>query len=51
MDCVNFFNCTKLSTQDTDLSFAFDDVENLQAVALTDREMAETQGGGCSLCR
>lgn len=25
------------------MSFAFDDVENLQAVALTDREMAETQ--------
>lgn len=39
-----FFNCTKLSTQDTDLSFAFDDVENLQAVALTDGQMQETQG-------
>ena len=34
---------TKLSTKQADLSFAFDDVENLQAVALTDREMAETQ--------
>ena len=35
---------TELSTKQADLSFAFDDVENLQAVALTDREMAETQG-------
>lgn len=39
-----FFNCTKLSTQDTDLSFAFDDVENLQAIVMTDKEMAETEG-------
>ena len=35
---------TELSTKQADLSFAFDDVENLQAVALTDREMAEPQG-------
>ena len=37
----------ELSTQfneATDLSFAFDNVENLQAVVMTDREMAETQG-------
>ena len=27
-----------------DLSFAFDDVENVQALAMTDGEMAETQG-------
>ena len=35
---------TELSTQTTDLSFAFDDVENLQAIAMTDKEMAETEG-------
>ncbi|WP_435938907.1 hypothetical protein ACSF85_00330 [Moraxella bovoculi] len=34
----------ELSTQTTDLSFAFDDVENLQAVAMTDSEMQETEG-------
>ncbi|SPX86979.1 Uncharacterised protein [Moraxella ovis] len=31
-------------TQATDLSFAFDDVENLQAIVMTDKEMAETEG-------
>ena len=35
---------TELSSQQADLSFAFDNVENLQAVVMTDREMAETQG-------
>ena len=35
---------TELSTQQADLSFAFDDVENLQAVAMTDGQMQETQG-------
>lgn len=35
---------TELSTQTADLSFAFDDAENLQVVAMTDREMAETEG-------
>ncbi|OOS19716.1 hypothetical protein [Moraxella lincolnii] len=35
---------TKLSTKQADLSFAFDDVENLQAVAMTDGQMQETQG-------
>ncbi|WP_435938898.1 hypothetical protein ACSF85_00280 [Moraxella bovoculi] len=34
----------ELSTQTTDLSFAFDDVENLQTVAMTDKEMQETEG-------
>lgn len=37
----------ELSTQfneATDLSFAFDDTQNLQAVAMTDKEMAETEG-------
>lgn len=34
----------ELSTQTTDLSFAFGDVENLQAVAMSDEQMAETQG-------
>lgn len=37
----------ELSTQPiqaTDLSFAFDDTQNLQAVAMTDKEMAETEG-------
>lgn len=34
----------KLSTQTADLSFAFDDAENLQVVAMTDREMAEMEG-------
>ena len=29
--------------QQADLSFAFDDVENLQAVAMTDGQMQETQ--------
>ncbi|STZ07854.1 Uncharacterised protein [Moraxella caprae] len=31
-------------TQATDLSFAFDDTQNLQAVAMTDSEMQETEG-------
>ena len=35
---------TELSTKQADLSFAFDDAENLQAVVMTDKEMAETQG-------
>lgn len=35
---------TKLSTKQADLSFAFDDAENLQAVAMTDKQMEETQG-------
>ena len=35
---------TKLSTKQADLSFAFDDVENLQAVFMTDGQMEETQG-------
>ena len=35
---------TKLSTQDTDLSFAFDDVENLQVKEMTVAQMQETQG-------
>lgn len=30
--------------QQADLSFAFDDAENLQAVAMTDGQMQETQG-------
>lgn len=37
----------ELSTQfneATDLSSAFDDTQNLQAVAMTDKEMAETEG-------
>lgn len=40
---------TKLSTQDTDLSFAFDDVENLQATDMTLAEMQETQGAALPL--
>ena len=35
---------TELSSQQADLSFAFDDAENLQAVVMTDKEMAETEG-------
>ncbi|OBX50038.1 hypothetical protein [Moraxella nonliquefaciens] len=35
---------TELSSQQADLSFAFDDVENLQAVVMTDGQMQETQG-------
>lgn len=35
---------TELSSQQADLSFAFDDAENLQAVAMTDKQMEETQG-------
>ena len=35
---------TELSTKQADLSFAFDDAENLQAVFMTDKEMTETQG-------
>ncbi|AKG18120.1 hypothetical protein AAX09_00330 [Moraxella bovoculi] len=31
-------------TQEADLSFAFEDTQNLQAVAMTDKEMAETEG-------
>ncbi|AKG06901.1 hypothetical protein AAX06_00340 [Moraxella bovoculi] len=37
----------ELSTQPiqaTDLSFAFDDTQNLQAVAMTDSQMQETEG-------
>ena len=40
---------TKLSTQDTDLSFAFDDVENLQATDMTLAEMQETEGAALPL--
>ncbi|AKG16373.1 hypothetical protein [Moraxella bovoculi] len=32
------------TTQATDLSFAFEDIQNLQAVAMTDSEMQETEG-------
>lgn len=35
---------TELSAQQADLSFAFDDVENLQATDMTLVEMQETQG-------
>ena len=35
---------TELSSQQADLSFAFDNVENLQAVVMTDGQMQETQG-------
>ena len=35
---------TKLSTKQADLSFAFDDAENLQAVFMTDGQMQETEG-------
>lgn len=31
-------------TQEADLSFAFDDTQNLQAVAMTDSQMRETEG-------
>lgn len=34
----------ELSTQTTDLSFAFDDVENLQTKEMTATEMQETEG-------
>ncbi|MCL1623040.1 hypothetical protein M2R47_02065 [Moraxella sp. Tifton1] len=34
----------ELSTQTTDLSFAFDDVENLQTKEMTTTEMQETEG-------
>ena len=37
---------TELSSQQADLSFAFDDVENLQATDMTDGQMQETQGLG-----
>lgn len=35
---------TSATTSQADLSFAFDDVENLQTVAMTDKEMAEMEG-------
>ena len=35
---------TELSSQQADLSFAFDNVENLQATDMTLAEMQETQG-------
>ena len=35
---------TESSIKQADLSFAFDDAENLQAVVMTDKEMAETEG-------
>ncbi|WP_435931739.1 hypothetical protein ACSF86_00275 [Moraxella bovoculi] len=35
---------TSVTTSQADLSFAFDDVENLQTVAMTDKEMAEMEG-------
>ena len=37
---------TELSSQQADLSFAFDNVENLQAVVMTDGQMQETRGLG-----
>ncbi|MDO4426756.1 MAG: hypothetical protein Q4B88_01360 [Moraxella sp.] len=37
-------NADLSSGQTADLSFAFDNAENLQAVAMTDKEMAETEG-------
>ena len=40
---------TKLSTKQADLSFAFDDVENLQATDMTLAEMQETQGAALPL--
>lgn len=39
----------ELSTQTTDLSFAFDDVENLQAVVMPDSQMQETEGAALPL--
>ncbi|WP_435938896.1 hypothetical protein ACSF85_00270 [Moraxella bovoculi] len=35
---------TSATTSQADLAFAFDDVENLKTVAMTDKEMAETEG-------
>lgn len=40
---------TKLSTQQVDLSFAFDNVENLQATDMTLAEMQETEGAALPL--
>ena len=40
---------TELSTKQADLSFAFDDVENLQATDMTLAEMQETQGAALPL--
>lgn len=39
-----YYNTVTPSTQQADLSFAFDSTENLQATAMTDKEMAETEG-------
>lgn len=35
---------TSVTTSQADLSFAFDDVENLKTVAMTDKEIAEIEG-------
>lgn len=37
------------TTQTTDLSFAFEDTQNLQAVAMTDSQMQETEGAALPL--
>ncbi|UNU73335.1 hypothetical protein LU293_09775 [Moraxella nasovis] len=38
------YNTAIPTTQEVDLSFAFDDSQNLQAVDMTDDEMKETEG-------
>lgn len=42
-------NETVAYSETADLAFAFEDVENLQAVAMTDKQMAETQGAALPL--
>lgn len=43
-ETTSHYNISNPSNQQADLSFAFDSTENLQAVAMTDKEMAETEG-------
>ncbi|MDO4426758.1 MAG: hypothetical protein Q4B88_01370 [Moraxella sp.] len=43
-ETTSHYNISNPSNQQADLSFAFDSTENLQATAMTDKEMAETEG-------
>lgn len=43
-ETTSHYNISNPSNQQVDLSFAFDSTENLQVTAMTDKEMAETEG-------
>ncbi|MFW2178283.1 MULTISPECIES: hypothetical protein [unclassified Moraxella] len=43
-DVTSNYNTPVSTIQQADLSFAFDNAENLQAMAMTDKQMADTEG-------